>query len=70
MSIVLIKEGNRYRPEVEMDPNQMPEKLVAADFKPGELPKIIEIWGAGIDPNLAIKLQELSDSLEIHGDKK
>lgn len=70
MTMILIREGNMYRPEIEMDPVDMPEKVRAEPLDEVEFPTKVEIWGAGLNPDLAAKLLELSDTLETHGEKK
>ena len=70
MTLVLIKEGDRYRPEVEMDPKDMPQRLLAEDFDTAEIPKAVNIWGAMINPEAATALQRFIDETDDDGNPK
>lgn len=50
MHLVLVKEGNRYRPQSEMDAKDVAEMLFAEDFDVAEIPKKVELWGALLNP--------------------
>ena len=69
MSIVLIKEGNRYRMEPEMDPSEMPDVLNVVD---GEIkwPSHAKIWAGMLNPQAAVELQKFIDETDDDGKQK
>lgn len=69
MTMLLIKEGNRYRLEPELDPGEMPDILTAEVVNNSELPTY-SIGGADINPELGpLLMKMIAEEEEIERQK-